>query len=55
MYNIKFDDYLKAINEASKIFGADPAYFGDEGDEEVERQLMKMGYTENDLKEARGN
>lgn len=41
----------KAIEEASKIFGADPAYFGKEGEEEVDRQLEKMGYNPEDLKD----
>ncbi len=34
----------KAIDEASKIFGVDPAYFGEEGDREVDRQIEKLGY-----------
>lgn len=35
----------KAMEDATKVLGADPAYFGKEGDEEVERQLLKMGYS----------
>lgn len=43
--------FEKAMEEATKILGADPAYFGEEGAEEVERQLKKMGYNLDDLKE----
>ena len=35
----------KAMDEAANVLGADPAYFGEEGTEEVERQLKKMGYS----------
>lgn len=41
----------KAMEEATKVFGADPAYFGKEGEEEVERQLNKMGYSLDYFKE----
>lgn len=37
--------FEKAMEEASKVLGADHAYFGEEGIEEVERQLNLMGYT----------
>lgn len=30
------------MEEASKVLGADPAYFGEEGIAEVERQLIKL-------------
>jgi hypothetical protein len=40
----------KAREEATKVFGVDPAYFGEEGDEEVERQLNKLGYSIEDFK-----
>ena len=50
MANIKQEDFQKAMDEATKVFGADPAYFGEEGSIEVERQLMKLGYSEEDLK-----
>lgn len=41
----------KAMEEATKIFGVDPAYFGKEGEEEVDRQLKKMGYSLEYLKQ----
>lgn len=41
----------KAMEEATKVFGVDPAYFGEEGEEEVERQLKKMGYSLDYFKE----
>lgn len=34
----------KAMEEASNVLGADPAYFGEEGHQEVNRQIEKMGY-----------
>jgi len=33
------------MEEAGSVLGADPAYFGEEGHKEVERQLNKLGYT----------
>lgn len=42
--------FNKAMGEATKAFGVDPAYFGEEGKEEVERQLKKMGYSLEDFK-----
>ena len=33
----------KATEEATKVLGADPAYFGEEGNREVERQIKKLG------------
>lgn len=45
MLGNKQEIFEKAMEEASKVLGADPAYFGEEGTEEVERQLMKMGYS----------
>lgn len=50
MTTIKKEDFQKAVEEAAKILGADPAYYGEEGDEEVERQLKKLGYKEEDFK-----
>lgn len=47
----KEEIFNKAMEEASKVLGADPAYFGEEGTEEVERQLKKMGYSLEYLKE----
>lgn len=47
----KQEIFGKAMEEASKVLGADPAYFGKEGEEEVERQLKKMGYSIERLKE----
>lgn len=47
----KQEIFNKAMEEATKVFGVDPAYFGEEGKEEVERQLKKLGYTLDDLKE----
>lgn len=44
--------FIKAMHEAGEVLGADPAYFGDEGTEEVERQLKKMGYNLEELREA---
>jgi len=48
MPDIKQEDFLKAMEEATKVFGADPAYFGEEGRNEVERQLKKLGYNEDE-------
>lgn len=48
----KQDIINKAMEEATKVFGADPAYFGEEGNEEVERQLKKMGYSLADFKKS---
>lgn len=47
----KEEIFNKAMEEATKVFGVDPAYFGEEGTEEVERQLNKLGYTLEDLRE----
>lgn len=52
MANIKQEDYLKAMEEATKVFGVDPAYFGEEGRLEVEKQLKKLGYSEEDFKKS---
>lgn len=38
------------MEEASKVFGVDPAYFGEEGTQEIERQLNKLGYTLEDIR-----
>lgn len=51
----KIDDveviFIKAMEEAREVLGADPAYFGEEGTEEVDRQLKKMGYSLKELRE----
>lgn len=39
----------KAVHEAGKVFGTDPAYFGEEGEKEIERQLNKLGYSIEDF------
>ncbi|MEH7652314.1 hypothetical protein [Bacillus safensis] len=46
------NDYIfyKAMEEASKVLGADPAYFGEEGSAEVERQLKKLGRGLDDIR-----
>ena len=46
----KQDIFEKAMEKAAEVLGADPAYFGKEGDEEFQRQLNKMGYSLDDLK-----
>ena len=35
--------FHKAMEEATMVFGVDPAYFGKEGEEEVIRQFNKLG------------
>jgi hypothetical protein len=50
MVDNKQEIIIKAMEEAAKVLGADPAYFGEEGNEEVERQLEKMGYSLKDFK-----
>lgn len=40
----------KAMIEATKVLGCDPAYYGEEGEREVDKQLEKMGYNLEDLK-----
>ncbi|WP_428828520.1 hypothetical protein ACPJHH_13215 [Bacillus altitudinis] len=40
----------KAMEEAAKVLGADPTYFGEEGTAEVERQLNKLGRSANDFR-----
>jgi hypothetical protein len=47
----KQEIFEKAMEEAGNVLGADPAYFGEEGKEEVEKQLKKMGYSLEELKE----
>lgn len=47
----KEEIFNKAMEAAREVFGVDPAYFGEEGTEEVERQLNKLGYTLEDLRE----
>lgn len=53
MTKISDKDYLKVMEEASKVFGADPAYFGKEGEDEVDRQLKKLGYDVDKIKGRR--
>lgn len=48
--NKKLEVLERAIDEASKIFGVDPAYFGKEGEEEVDRQLRNLGYNPEDFR-----
>ena len=50
MAKISDEDLGIAVEEATKILGTDPAYYGEEGDEEVAKQLMKLGYSEEYLK-----
>ncbi|MGD7046931.1 hypothetical protein [Rossellomorea marisflavi] len=50
MTDIKEEDFMKAMEAASEVLGADPAYFGEEGDVELKRQLKKLGYSEEELK-----
>lgn len=47
----KQEVYEFVMEEATKVFGVDPAYFGEEGTEEVERQLNKIGFSIVDFKE----
>lgn len=42
--------FYKAMEEASKVLGADPAYFGEEGNAEVERQLNKLGRSMDEIR-----
>lgn len=42
--------FRRAMEEARKVIGVDPAYFGEEGREEVERQLNKLGYRLGEIK-----
>ncbi|MEV9652495.1 hypothetical protein [Bacillus aerius] len=42
--------YNKAMEEATKVLGSDPAYYGEEGNTEVERQLIKLGVSPEDFK-----
>lgn len=51
-YVMDKDEAFKiAMEEATKVFGVDPAYFGEEGQEEVVRQLKKLGFTLADYRE----
>lgn len=44
-------DYIFSIamKQATKALGADPAYYGEEGNAEVERQLNKLGQSMDDI------
>ncbi|MCM3140440.1 hypothetical protein M3573_19365 [Bacillus safensis] len=42
--------FYKAMEEATKVLGADPAYLGEEGSAEVERQLIKLGRRADDFR-----
>lgn len=42
--------FYKAMEEATKVLGVDPAYFGEEGTTEVERQLNKLGRSLDDFR-----
>lgn len=46
--------FNQAMEEASNVFGVDPAYFGKEGDEEVDRQLKKLGTSLEELRKEFG-
>jgi len=48
----KIEIITKAIDEASKVFGVDPAYFGEEGDREIDRQIKKLGYSPEDFRKT---
>lgn len=39
----------KAYEEASKVLGVDPAYYGEEGEEEVRKQIIKQGYNPDEV------
>lgn len=45
----RFAIFEQAMHEASNVFGVDPAYFGEEGEEEVLKQIRKLGYTPDDI------
>lgn len=55
MLNIKEEDFLEAIKEATKVFGVDPAYYGEEGRDEVIHQLEKLGYNKELLEKKLGH
>lgn len=40
----------KAMDAATEVFGQDPAYYGEEGTEEVDRQLRKLGSSLEELR-----
>jgi len=50
---VAYEDYLKAMEKATEVFGQDPAYYGEEGAEEVHKQMLKLGYTEEELNKSR--
>jgi len=50
---IKQKDLEIAMERASDVFGVDPSYFGEEGKQEVDKQLLKLGYKKEDL--VKGN
>ncbi|MCP1528579.1 hypothetical protein NSS78_16290 [Bacillus sp. FSL W8-0920] len=50
MTEINDSIFAKAMEEASKVLGADPAYFGEEGSAEVDRQLKKLGRSLDEIK-----
>ncbi len=50
MMDINDAIFYKAMEEATKVLGADPAYFGEEGSAEVERQLIKLGRSADDFR-----
>lgn len=52
---VKYEDFLTAMEKATEVFGQDPAYYGKEGEEEVFNQLVKLGYSEEELRESRGD
>jgi hypothetical protein len=46
---VKYEDFLIAMEKATEVFGQDPAYYGKEGEDEVFKQLLKLGYSEREL------
>lgn len=50
MTDINDSIFAKAMEEASKVLGVDPAYFGEEGSAEVDRQLNKLGRSMDDIR-----
>lgn len=39
----------EVMERTREILGTDPAYYGEEGEKEVDRQLEKMGYNPKDF------
>lgn len=45
----KDEIFMKAMEAATEVLGCDPAYYGEEGTEEVDKQLRLMGYSLEEL------